>query len=810
MGKNRKSNNKENVHHRSKYVDHSQSFLKWVKGLELEKTFFGKFAFQMEEKYSLKKLSSLFLFCFVLAFLIIYDFEVPHRMVLGQQAIRDMRSPMSFEIVDQVATHKKQKEEEEAQPPVFDFDPRPNQELVNKFLLNSREFRLDLEEMKWPRSRSKRRELISQLVEEKRDPFEKAINRSVSEEHFKWLLEKRFSIEVENVIVDALDMYASRQMVEGVESYLRPGQSQLIMRSIAREDGRERLIQRDQITDLDNKSDFSFSGIYGFKDFPSRDRRVIGQFVRSLLSPSLTLNKQETEARIKAARESVLPVVIAVKKNQLIIREGQAVQPIHLSLLNEIQKQKAGRKQSLIALSVSLLFFLLILVFFSYLKRFSLNRVRVQVKEISIMAVVTLTIVGLTKLFFVIMEAAFLSKFGKQIPQEFFMYLAPVAAATMMVGLLLVSGEVVWIFSVFITLALSFMVDAKFSFLIVTILGSITAARSVHNCHSRNDIYKAGVRVGLVNAITIFLISLFSYFGTPELIDKVIWLVPAGFFSGILSSMIVMTLIPLLESLFNVVTDVKLLELSNLNHPLLKDMVVKAPGTYHHSLMVGAMCEAAGEKIGANPLLAKVMAYYHDIGKMEHANYFIENQRPGHNPHDFVTPYMSKTILIAHVKDGAELGLEHKLGKPIIDGILQHHGTSLISYFYNKALKNQKADNKDVKEEDFRYPGPKPQFKEAALVMLADSVEAAARSLDEPTQVRLQNIVDNIIHRKFTDGQLEECNLTLKDLNTIRQTFHRIILGIYHQRIDYPKGPDSDEPTTFPKTSSGSRGPVRA
>lgn len=218
----------------------------------------------------------------------------------------------------------------------------------------------------------------------------------------------------------------------------------------------------------------------------------------------------------------------------------------------------------------------------------------------------------------------------------------------------------------------------------------------------------------------------------------------------------------------------------------MKEMMVKAPGTYHHCLSVGTMVDEAARSIEANPLLAKVMAYYHDIGKSEHAQYFAENQRPGHNPHDQITPYMSKTILIAHVKDGAELGLRYKLGKPIIDGILQHHGTTLISYFYNKALKESENDNSSVEESDFRYPGPKPQFKEAALVMLADSIEAAARCIEEPTAARLTHLVKNIIQSKFIDGQLNECNLSLRDLSTIEKAFKKTILNIYHQRIDYP------------------------
>lgn len=255
-----------------------------------------------------------------------------------------------------------------------------------------------------------------------------------------------------------------------------------------------------------------------------------------------------------------------------------------------------------------------------------------------------------------------------------------------------------------------------------------------------------------------------------------------------MSSMVAIMLIPVMESLFNYTTDVKLLELSNLNHPLLQDMAVKARGTYHHCLVVGSMVESAAQKIGANPLMAKVMAYYHDIGKTNHPQYFIENQRPGYNPHDHLSPFMSKTVLVAHVKDGAEMGLRHKLGKPIIDAILQHHGTSLIR-FYHKALESQDEEISQVSEEDFRYPGPKPQYKETALVMLADAIEATARSLDEPTTTRLKKIVTDTIQNKFVDGQLDECNLTFEDLSNIAGAFEHALLGIYHHRLDYPTLP---------------------
>jgi hypothetical protein len=413
--------------------------------------------------------------------------------------------------------------------------------------------------------------------------------------------------------------------------------------------------------------------------------------------------------------------------------------------------------------------------------------VRVLPKDSFVMMIVILFMVLLTKVYLFVTEAVSITKFGHVLTPKVFLFAAPVAAAPMIMGLLVTSGEVVWLFTAFLAICLGIMTDFNFNFMLVTLVGGIAGARGVFNCKTRNDIYFSGLRTGTVNALLIAFLVTVTKIDQDAGFNEMYYMIPAGFLGGIFSALVTMTVVPMLESLFNYTTDVKLLELSNLNHPLLKEMIVKAPGTYHHSMMVGSMVEAAAEEIDANPLLGKVMCYYHDIGKTEHSNYFIENQKPGHNPHDHISPYMSKTLLVAHVKDGVELGVKYKLGKPIIDGILQHHGTTLISFFYNKAVDLQKEDGTEVPEEEFRYPGPKPQFREAALCMLADSIEAAARSLDEPTPSRLQNIVRNVIQRKFQDDQLDQCNLTLKDISRVENAFTRILLGIYHQRIDYPR-----------------------
>jgi hypothetical protein len=253
---------------------------------------------------------------------------------------------------------------------------------------------------------------------------------------------------------------------------------------------------------------------------------------------------------------------------------------------------------------------------------------------------------------------------------------------------------------------------------------------------------------------------------------------------GMSVAAIVSLILPVVEYIFKVTTDISLLELLDLNQPLMKNLMVSAPGTYHHSVIVGNLAESAAEIVGANPLLARVSAYYHDIGKIKMPDYFVENQSSAVSRHEKLTPHMSSMIITNHVKEGLELAREFKLPEPIIDIIEQHHGTMLISYFYQKA--KETAGNGPPVEEDYRYHGPKPQSRVAALVMMADGVEAASRVLTDPTPARIASLVDRIINHIFLEGQLDECELTLKDIYEIKKRFTYILTGIFHKRVDYP------------------------
>lgn len=316
------------------------------------------------------------------------------------------------------------------------------------------------------------------------------------------------------------------------------------------------------------------------------------------------------------------------------------------------------------------------------------------------------------------------------------------------------------------------------------VLAGLTAVYSVNRIRRRSDILKAGCWAGIAGAVGVLIVSLISGLQFKVSVNESGW----GMMNGFLSAIFIMGTLPAFETLFKVTTNISLLELSDLNHPILRQLFIQAPGTYHHSLVVGNLAESACEAIGANALLARVGAYYHDIGKMEKAEYFTENQMDASSKqrHEKLSPHMSSLIIVNHIKNGIELAQQYKLPKRIIDFIPEHQGTSLIYFFYQKALQQAK-DGEGVKEEDFRYPGAKPQSKETAVVLLADSVEAASRSLEDPAPARIRGLVRKMINNKFIDGQLDECDLTLRDLNAIAESFVRVLTGTFHTRVPYPE-----------------------
>lgn len=335
--------------------------------------------------------------------------------------------------------------------------------------------------------------------------------------------------------------------------------------------------------------------------------------------------------------------------------------------------------------------------------------------------------------------------------------------------------------SLLVTLAASVslvLIAGNFSAGILFLISGILSILLSFDLRKRLSIIRAGFIIGLLQSLLWFFLSRFKI-DFPGIY-------PALLINGIVSAVLVIGILPVFEYLFKTATNISLLELADFNHPLLQRMVIEAPGTYHHSLVVGNLSEAASRTVGANSLLARIGAYYHDIGKLHKPEYFSENQNIEESKHDTLSAAMSKLVIMNHVKEGLELAKKYRINPRLIDFIQQHHGNSLVYYFYRRALESLEEDQ-EIKEEGFRYPGPKPNTPETAIVLLADSVEAATRGLKEPSPNKIEEVVHKIINNKFIDGQLDECELTLKDLEKISAVFIRILSGIYHSRITYPE-----------------------
>ena len=526
---------------------------------------------------------------------------------------------------------------------------------------------------------------------------------------------------------------------------------------------------------------------------------MVARLAVELLRPNLTPNRHETERRRKEARESVKPVYYRVMRGEMVAREGQIV--TH-QILARLKKETETKPAQLPWLRVLGMFFLLVVFFRSlYLPNlFSHTNRRIENKDLVFVYCTILLVFVLSRLI-----QPPIVELARSWGIDDFHVLSgalPVAAGAMLVCVFL-GLETALLTGLVLSFLAAHLAEFRLEAFVLYLASSLVGARSILNLRHRGTSLKAGLMAGLVAMVIALAIRLSV---TDVISLATVAGVGAALLGGFLSGVIVSGLIPLVEIIFGYTTDFKLLEMANLDQPVLKELLFQAPGSYHHSIVVGNMVEAAAESIGANPLLAKVAAYYHDVGKIPKPQYFIENQLSGENRHEKLAPSMSALILIAHVKRGVEIAKEAKLGRRIEDIIAQHHGTSLIKFFYDKAL-NAKCEKEQVKEEDFRYPGPKPQTKEAGLVMLADQVEAATKSLSEPTPSRVQGLVQKIINGNFSDDQLSDCQLTLSDLHAIAKSFNQVLNGIFHQRVAYPEPPTKSSSTK--RKTNGDSDPKR-
>ena len=501
-----------------------------------------------------------------------------------------------------------------------------------------------------------------------------------------------------------------------------------------------------------------------------KERDVVTDFVNSILNVNLSYDKEATESEKRLKAEEVQPIynIIEVKRNESILSKGERIGKDHIEKLKGIEQSEPSVMKAGGAFAILILVGLFMLVTVLYLKFYEPSLAAGN-KELVLLSFITI-------LMLIVAKAIVMSPWPSN--------LVPVAVASMLIAIL-INSRLAIITTCFLSVLIGMISGNRLDIAGMSLVGGIIGIFAMKGVRRRSQVITAGLCVGFANMS--YLIGM----GLIRALDFKIAITESffGFTSGLISAVIVTGVLPIFENIFKVTTDISLLELADLNHPILKEMVMKAPGTYHHSLVVGNLAEAACEAIKANPLLARVSSYFHDIGKIEKAPYFSENQlSPVDSAHDKLSPTMSSLIITNHVKNGVELAKKYKLNRNIIDIINQHHGTGLVFYFFKRAL--EKVTDEEVGEQSFRYPGPKPQTKEAACVLLADSVEAASRTLDDPTPSRIKGLVRKVINNKFIDGQLDECDLTLKDLERISEVFTHILTGIFHTRVKYPEEPE--------------------
>ncbi len=713
-----------------------------------------------------------------------------HSYKLGDVATKDIKAKKDFLIEDEDATETSRVKTLENVQTVYDHDVtlsgKINRQIEAAFgdlqTIFETSKTQDSPETSETSSFENVGEKISlhDLVWQKKPAFEEKLGISVSDGAYKILEKEAFSKDISNLISRISTELLENGVVANKELLLKEADKGIILRDIKTK--KEKVVfNLKHFYDLDQAK--TMVKIIGQPILKNRNyilRNMIVDFSRRLIQPNITLNRSETEERKKEAYAGIKPVLHKIKAGEMLLREGERVTRVQLLKLNTYQ-EGVKNEQVLVSCVGSTLIILCILMTIYILCIHNQPRLD-NTKNLLFLASIFVTFLFISKISAILAESvAYFTPFPISAPSM--LYGIPLAAATMTTCLFL-GLEIAIPIAMLTAIGTTIIFQNRFDIFIYFLLNSLMAAYWMQNCRERKVFIKAGLKLGLMNVILVTIID--SYMGGTS-IFKLLWDWAFAFSGGIAAGIVTAGIAPLMEIAFGYTTDIKLLELSNLDQPILRRLMIEAPGSYHHSVVVGTMVEASASEIGANSLLAKVCGYYHDIGKVKKPMYFIENQTNGVNKHDKLAPSMSSLVLIAHVKDGVEIAKQNKLGQVIIDTIRQSHGTSLISYFYEKAkqLKGEKSVNID----NFRYPGPKPQTREAGLVMLADAVEAASRTLANPTPSRIQGLVQNLINKIFSDGQLDNCELTLKDLHNIAKNFNKILNGIHHHRIEYPEQP---------------------
>ncbi len=709
--------------------------------------------------------------------------------VSGFKASRD------FEVADDAHTLERREEAQARVRPVFDSDPAVESRVrrgVREAFLAMREVVASVPApppaaQKKPGDKPLKEELdVIEALRNAKKTFEEHAVLPDDEEDFDVLAQAHFAPEIEAAVLNLIEIGYRSRVVASREELARIDSSGITVRVLGEAheyplttsppavlDLREAALELDRYASVPGNL---------LPDASVPLRRAVLKLARKQVRVNLTVNIAETEARRKAAAEAVKQVVISIKKGQRVIGDGELINETHLLVTQSLRSQMT--EFDLIELKLGGVGIVALVLAGAWLFFTASLRFRPDKRDAAFMGLLAVALLGTLHLWVLVADAV--HDRYPSVPIEALHFAFPVAAGAMLVRFVLSETSALYFAIIFSSLA-GLMLGNSLGFFLFSLLTSLVASDRIARVKDRAGLFRAGLMTGAVSVGMVLFLGLAAGKGLG--LDT-LWGGMLGLLSaGLVVPMFVLTLTPIVEAAFGYASDLKLLELANLNHPALKELVLQAPGTYHHSIIMGSLVESAAEAIGANPLLARSCAYYHDIGKGRNPAYFGENQK-GENPHDAMAPPMSAVIIKRHVTEGLEMAREYKLPRRVADAIPQHHGTRLVGYFFHKAQKEQegKEGEKPLDEALFRYPGPKPQFRETALVMIADACEAASRSMPEASTDKLRALVQKMINLIFSEGQLDECDLTLKDLNLIAESFTRTLEGIYHARPSYPAG----------------------
>ena len=690
----------------------------------------------------------------------------------GEIAPTDLISPLDLNIEDTETTEKRRAEAEEAVLPVYTLDE-------NSFLNTEERIRQLFEFSRdWLKSATS----PVRTVEFQKSVAEK-FELEIPVQTLDSLIKSNFSPEVQETLISLIGKVSSQGIIVSKNLFIRkePERGLILMRGPAS----ERPIRVDEVLDLIEGRERFASDVEKL-EISSRNKRLLVGLAEVLLRPNISFSKAETEARRERARARVETVFYRLKKGKVILRKGDEATAENLKRISIINQNLSQAHDWLIHLAGTfLLFALFFLTLWYYLK--SLLKFRAALNIYLMMGVAL--VLGLLLFKLSSFSGPLFSQFAR-LPAltdvEVYRFAFPYQFGVIIFAFL-TTNTVTLIFAILNSLLVGYLFQGNFQFMLFSFIGGLAAVYGIryYEKQKRTSVLRAGLFV--VAPINVFLVI------TLELIKEKVGGPGAiaaeaimGLLGGALSAALAFVLLPVFENVFGFVTQTRLLELTNSDLPVFRQMAMEAPGSYHHSLVVSTLAEKAAEEIGLDTMLVKAGALYHDIGKVRRPEYFIENISRNPDLHKDMAPSLSSLVIINHVKEGAEVAKKLKLPKKIKEIIEQHHGSSLVRYFFHKAKEVYDPEMQKIEEENFRYPGPPPQGKEAALIMLADSVEAASRSIKSPTRENLKRLIVEIFESYLQDGQLDDCDFSLRELRAIAVSYHTTLYAIYHPRIQYP------------------------